>query len=479
MARFGRGVPPSTQILGGGFGDTSVAVLSTETGTGTDASLVAAALASTDTGAGVDTSLVLLFSTDSGTGVDSSAAPVAIVPSSIVVGTQAQPVSAPPYQLLIGAPGSAHGVDITTIVPWDSIRIEENGNHDNATMAFTIEDKALAYAGIRGEWTVLFRHGGAEAFRGYMSDVDPQIRVVHAGVQVQCRDFGTLMDRLVITADQKRSNGESDRARIAWLFAQAWAQPMLGQGFDAVKKVQTLSSSMPNQTFKAGTTVRQALERILSAASDSSDYYIDYRPWLHTLDDAHTESGTAAPWNVNLTPWPSVSEVAPESFRFDWHSDGRRGGLYVRGKNAAGSGYVTDRSLGMAGPFSNEIFGRADDLFQAPDADTSGKRDRAAKAVLRDVRNPVYQGSFTVTEPYIASGSNRWQGGQLVYITSPEHGLNGTGADAGPWAGSNGGIALQPFRITQVTTTYVNGQGFRQMEITIGSRRRALYSLGG
>lgn len=367
-------------------------------------------------------------------------------------------------------------MDITTKVPWDSIRIEDTGNHDSATADFVIRDKALAYTAIRGEWGVLIAHGGTKTFRGTMGPVRPDMVVIHADVNVSARDIGTLLDRRIITAaGTKRTNSESDKARIGWLFSQAWAEDFQGLNFSS--KVQTLNASMPNQTFPAGMYLRQALERILSGASESSDYYIDNGPRLHTFDNDNPESDTA-PFKVNLTQSPAADEVAPETFEFEWDPQQRRGGLYVKGRNGAGSGYVTDNTLGMAGPFSNDIFGRADDVFSAPDADTVAKRNRAAKAVLHDIRNPLPRGSFTVTEPYITRSGITWAGGQLVYIWSTEHGLNGSGTDAGPWAGANGSRLLQPFRITRVITTYVNGLGERMMEIEIGPRPRHLYGNG-
>jgi hypothetical protein len=106
------------------------------------------------------------------------------------------------------------------------------------------------------------------------------------------------------------------------------------------------------------------------------------------------------------------------------------------------------------------------------------KRNRYAKAVLNDIRNPYPQGSFTVSDTHITNGGITWHGGQLVYITSTEHGLRGRNTDLGPWAGSNGGRVLQPFRIMRVTTTYVNGKGDRQMVCEIGGRRRVHYDSG-
>lgn len=165
--------------------------------------------------------------------------------------------------------------------------------------------------------------------------------------------------------------------------------------------------------------------------------------------------------------------IAPESFRFRWDSTGRRSGYYVHGANAAGSGYVTDRSLGMRGPWSADLYGRSDDYLSAPDADTRAKRDRVAKATLRDTRNPVPSGSATFTgeDRVVNASGTRWRAGQLVYVTSEMHGLSGRGTDPGPWAGKDGGLSLQPFRITRTSTRWLAGGTQRAVEVEFGWRR--------
>lgn len=383
-----------------------------------------------------------------------------------------------PIQLLVGpaTTGAAPGRDITLRVALDTIRVEETGDHESATMSFEVLDKDLAFAALRGEWRVLFRDGGEPLFRGFMRRVSTQVEAIHGGISVECDDVGQVLDSCIITASGvSRKAGESDKARIQWLFGAGWAEALIAEGLGSDwSKVRTLRSSMPRQSFPARLTLRQALERILGAASDSSGYYVDMAGRLHTFDDDHKESEQVAPYEVNVAHAPAEDEVAPEDFEHAWDSSKRRSGLYVQGANAAGSGYVSERSLGMAGPYGADLYGRRDGYASAPDADTRSKRDTYAKAVLRDVRNPVPSGSFSVSGSSVENASGQtWHAGQLLYVTSPMHGLAGAGTDAGPWAGSDAaGAALQPFRIVRVTTTYLNGLGDRRKVIEYGSRRR-------
>lgn len=389
--------------------------------------------------------------------------------------------TATPLTILIG-PGSATGapsINITRKVELESLRVEETGNHDSANLDMAFLDKTLAQAAIRGEWRILVNEGSTPVFRGFIRTARPEIQAIYSSINVSAVDIGTLLDRCVVKSTGiKRTNDESDKARIQWLF-DTFGQPLVNEGLTGWGKVQVLDSSMVDQTFPPKLTLRQALERVLGGASDSSDYYIDFVPRLHTFDDDNPEPD-AAPFDVNIKSNPSGTEIAPEDFTFEWDSTNRRSGFYVQGKNSAGSGWVTDQSLSMRGPWSADLFGPSQDYLSAPDADTTAKRDRVAKAALRDTRNPVPRGSFTVTGDNTENGSGtRWQAGQLLYVTSAIHGLNGRNTDAGPWAGSDGGMQLQPFRIVRVTTSWMAGGNERQMEVEFGGRRLHMYGGSG
>lgn len=376
-----------------------------------------------------------------------------------------------PVQVLVGPPTASPSIDITQYVDIDTLRVEETGIHDSASLDMRIKDDSLAYKVIRGEWKVRVQHLGIPMFLGYIRQPRREVVVRWPFINCSAIDVGSALDRCIIkTTGIKRTKKESDKARIQWL-VDTFGQPLVREGLTSWSRVQVLSSSLPDQTFPPRLTLRQAIERVLGAASESSDYYVDYVPRLHTFDDSNTESDLTAPFDVALDSTLSGSEVAPEDFEFEWDSSNRRSGFYVQGANSAGSGYVTDQSLDMAGPWSASLFGASDDYLSAPDADTRAKRDRVAKAALRDTRNPIPRGSFAITGS-IGTGA-RWQAGQLLYVRSAMHGLNGRSADDGPWAGSSGGIALQPFRIVRITTTWFAGGNSQRLEIEFGGRRVA------
>ncbi|MBX3031907.1 MAG: hypothetical protein KF809_17305 [Chloroflexi bacterium] len=395
--------------------------------------------------------------------------------------TNQQGGTATPVTVLIG-PGSAAGapsIDITRRVAIDSLRIEETGNHDAANLDIEFLDKALAYTTIRGEWKVMVQHWGTTMFRGFIRSARPELRAIYPAWNASAVDIGSLLDRCVIkVTGVKRTNGESDKARIQWL-VNTFGQPLVAEGLTGWGRVQVLNAAMPNQSFPPKLTLRQAIERVLGASSDTSDYYVDYVPRIHTLDDDNPEP-EAAPFAVRIQPNPGANSIAPEDFTFEWDSSARRSGYYVQGKNATGSGWVTDQTLNLPGPWSADLYGASEDYLSAPDADTVAKRNRVARAALRDTRNPVPRGSFRVTgESQVVNAGVRWQAGQLLYVWSVPHGLNGSGTDPGPWAGKSGGRQLQPFRIIRVTTSFLAGGHERSMEIEFGGRRLIMYGGAG
>lgn len=397
---------------------------------------------------------------------------------------------AAPFDVLIGSAASGSpSVNVTSLIDHDAgpLRIEESGTFESASCSFALRDAALAYTAMRGEWhlQVQWHATGEVLFRGLIRQPSRQIVVREHRANIVADDMSVMLDRLVLTSRETRPGGETLKSRIAWLFGSlrngdgsAWtsarvAQPLFVAGFDYTTFVKQLDTNLPKQGFGAGITLRQALERILSAVSNgtgpnSANYYVAW-PYLHVYDDDNPESTFRAPYDIDTTAAPGAGKVAPEDLTVDWDTSRLVNGVIVKGKNAAGSGFYTDQDV-LAGPWSVNLFGIRTAALMGPDSDTAAKAQRLARMFLRDTRNPVPRIAWTLSgEAKALNGSTRWQGGQLVYVTSTPHGLNGSGADAGPWAGA---VALQPLRVARVTTTLLSGSGERQVEIEAGNRRR-------
>lgn len=410
---------------------------------------------------------MLLWRPRASTGAEPTPTPVTTASTVLFwTGTLAKAVS--PLTILVGRANGAATDDVTDKVPIDSINIEETGTRDEATASFAIIDKALLYSAMRGEWKVSISHGDRSIFRGYIGRPSSEIKAIYGERAASARDVGSLIDRLIVKSRFVRPEGESDKARLQWLI-DTIGQPLVEEGMTQWGKVQVLNANMPKQTFPTRLTLRQCIERVLGAASDSANYYIDMEPRLHTFDADHPEAGWTAPFHVNTTSSPASYEIAPEDLRVDWDSDGIVNSYYVRGKNAAGSGWYTDKDL-LQPPWSIYLFGLRSAYIDAPDADTQFKAERIARQALMDTRNPIPRGSFSV---HIGPNDEPFEAGQLLLVKSPVHGLNANDEDAGPWAGL---VKPQPLRIVNVSTSYISGAGHRVQQIEFGGRQTHRYT---
>ncbi len=205
---------------------------------------------------------------------------------------------------------------------------------------------------------------------------------------------------------------------------------------------------------------------------------------LHTFDGSNPEAGVSSPYDISDVPQPGAGKVAGEALSVDWDSGALFNAYWVKAASVKYNAYYTDEAPFLAlgtgslpGPSSVSIYGERAKVLSAPDADSDKKAQRVVKAALRDTRNPIPRITFSVAGDSVTNGAARWQGGQTVYINDDARGLNGSGTDAGPWAGSHD-EPLQPFRIVRVTTTFVNGKGDRRIEIEAGGRRAHLFGGG-
>ena len=395
-----------------------------------------------------------------------------------------------PISILIGPPTMGASLDITRKVQRDSIRIEETGNHEAAYADFELLDLTLAHTAIRGRWNLHISYEGETLFRGIMGQVRPEIRAIYGNFNISARDIGSVLDDQIIKVYASnggilgRPAGESDKTRIQWLFQLTG--PREPHVINVNSYVQTLNADMPKQTFPPNLTLRQALERILGGASTSANYYVGQGwPALHTWDDDNPLAATDAPYDIVVDRTLSGSEIAPADLTVEWDMENYYNGYFVRAKTRPYSKFYTDEypftdgsgdPTPMGAPFASQLFGDRYSYLDAPDADTRLKVERVVRAALKDTRNPVARGSFSVEGSLCWNGSTRFRSGQYVYVESPMHGLTGRATDPGPWAGD---IAPQPFRIVRNTITVLDGGSNLHMDIEFGGRRPHLWQGGG
>lgn len=407
-----------------------------------------------------------------------------------------------PVAIFIGTdPKSAPATNITTLVtPYDTLRIEETGNHEPVSMDCEILDRSLLYNATRGRWPIRVQDDhGATRFYGFITEPRITAEGPYARINASAKDVTTLLDTCIIDTPggYKRTVNESDKSRIQWLLSTYGPKDPFAINANS-SVTQVLDATLGDQNFPFGQTLRRAIERVLSAASDSSpNYYISYTGpagsdglFLHTFDDNNADSGLpAAPYDINAKHQPNAGasppEITPTDFQFSWVTDNLFNKVAITAPKGL-SNVFTDKAPfnlttygQLPGPFSVDIFGELAYEMSAPDATTALQVQRLGRSMLRDTRNPTPHATFTLEADYCARNGIRWQAGQTVYITSAMHNLVGRNTETGvPWAGNRvpGQVgALMPIRIVRLTTSWRSGTGSARMEFECGSRRRSLY----
>jgi hypothetical protein len=351
--------------------------------------------------------------------------------------------------LFVGDPGGPADVDVSEWVQFDTVSIEDTGNQTDDTAAFEIMDKALSVVSLYPEGPVLITHDGDEMFIGFIQNLEPAWEGIGRRFRISCAGVSMLLDKCIIPASggsaYRRAAGESDRTRIQWLL-NTFGQPFLDAGSSSFTKIQTLDADMEKQDFQ-GLTLRQAIERVLGAASNSSNYYVDAIGRVHTFDDDNPEPD-AAPFTVNATPTLAVGEVAPSDLRINWDTSELLNYYFVKGKTAAASGAYSDAD-------SIAAYGRRQAFIAGPDADTIKKAKRLGRAALSDTKDPIIRANFSVEDDYCENGSGlTWKPGQVASLTSAAHDLED-----------------YELRIVRTTTSYLNSLGARRIEIELGALR--------
>lgn len=362
--------------------------------------------------------------------------------------------AATPVQVLIGRGRPSFDISQYIDLANGGLTIEDTGNQADDTASITLVDRDRNIDDIGPEAAVLIKTGTEERFRGFIRSFEPIPFTVSNRITIQCVGLSSLADKCIIPPGSAytRKKSESDRARILWLLS-TFGQPLLKWASNDFSKIQVLESNMERQKF-GSLTLRQAIEQVLGAASESANYYFDQGGRLHTFDDDNPEADTA-PYEINTTGSPAANEAVPENLRVAWDTTELINFYVVRGSNRAGSGQFSDED-------SINLYGRREGFIDGPDSDTTRKARRLGRAALHDTANPMPRVAFTVSERYVTNAGAVWAPGQEVYITAP--GL---------------GWVHHSERIIRVTTRYLDSTGRRAMDIEAGALKRSLNSYAG
>ena len=168
----------------------------------------------------------------------------------------------------------------------------------------------------------------------------------------------------------------------------------------------------------------------------------------------HAVYSTAMSAAEALVHYRMGQAIVPEDHTWSDDSEPEVHAVYVKGKNAKGSGWV---GIGNAAFTHNKQA-----YITRRGSDTSNKKRKKGKGFLRR-KEDRYTGSFTVTDPDHAVG---WRSGQALY--SDDDGIGLTSSDT-YWDGT----ARQPYEVVSVRGEMSGGQSVR-LDIDYGVLRRTM-----
>jgi len=345
----------------------------------------------------------------------------------ILTGTALVPAGSFPYSIVIG------GVEVApTRAALESVEFQDNGDDEpgdfsarlwDPTNTLTILERAVVY--------VQENASNQQVFLGRVTKRAYEPTATGRWIDVAAKSISRMLDEVLVVREKRPI--ESDRARVLYLWGKYARWPLSG---DPVFVTQTNASIAADDLINL--TLRQALRQTAGLAGSTVRLAVDPLGKLHWF--AGTESNPA-PFNINVALSPGGGNIAPDDLRVE-RDVTIVNRVYVRGANAAGSGfYQDDVSVATYGPVEN--------FLDAPTADTAAKAQSLARLYLGRVANPRTRATFNTEEP-----NDGWRAGQNVTVTDAQNDLSAAS-----------------LRLARVTMRFTKGTGTKRYAVELGSVR--------
>jgi len=348
-----------------------------------------------------------------------------MVTAAMAMGTGLVGTTAYPYSITVGwtevAPANAE---------LESIEFEENGDEDPGYARMRIWDRDNSIS-VVSQMVVRVHDNtlGTQVFLGTVLNRNTDAAAVGRYINVEGVSVSNMLDQLLVPLESRPA--ESDQARVLYLWGKYAKYPLEPSTSATVAETNAATSA----DLLSGMTLRAALDQTASLAGSNTRWFVNSKGQLVWRSGAGASS---APFNINVALAPGGGNIAPDDL--DVERDGTIvNRLYVRGANAAGSGWFTDAaSLATYGPRENYI--------DAASADTAAKAQTIAQLQLGKTAEPNIRAKFTTTDP-----NSGWRADQNVTVTSAQHDLS-----------------AEVLRIVKVTTRFWRGDGKRHFTIEAG-----------
>jgi hypothetical protein len=338
--------------------------------------------------------------------------------------------------ILTPQPGGSGGV------PLESISWEFSGGGSPATMAFEHWDPPRAF-NIGGHAKVRFWSLADETqFTGNLiARVSRPAFGTGRIVEMRAVDLSLDLDRTVVERCSFPA-GLSDQAIIQGLCGQflMGSDITYSDSDGSSTFIEAYNISMPAMTFEMQ-TLRSALEQVAITANASEGVTLTlYVDEVGRLNYHSQLTGPAAPY-VIVEGVPAGGQANAIDLELTDDDSNIVNAVYVEGKNAAGSGWVTKGG-------SIAQYGWAAEVLSAPDSDTATKKHIIGSSYVTSRGAPIRRGSFKTV------GKTGWLPNQVVTITSVELGLSAA-----------------TFDIKHVTVRALTGTPTYEHTIEFGARR--------
>jgi hypothetical protein len=326
---------------------------------------------------------------------------------------------------------TAGATNITARTKLDSIVVTESGCRQPGHLECDVIDVAIALALLPKARIRLWDYNDNRyVFTGVLNPADITALGTGRAIHLSCDDLGEVLDTSLVPSESRPAETFKQRL-VAGISTYG---PRLEQDFS---HIEDLAGTLSAQLYE-NTNLRGYIEATCSASGVAVDYFLDGAG----LVNAGTTLTGAAPKAIRVGT-PGTGEITPEEpFTITRDPKPLFNAVYIRGNNAAGSGWVTD-----PGSTSIADYGRIEVYGDAPNATTGAMRDAVGMALLHDNQLPVATGRMHVT------GVDGWKPQQtLTVVSAPQYDINS-------WT---------TFRINTIDRHYSRGGVLKDYDIQFG-----------
>jgi hypothetical protein len=289
------------------------------------------------------------------------------------------------------------GLDITGLTDLSSYVVVESGCRQPGQLNCTVLDSTISLGLAPKALTQLWdNNDGRFVFTGYLNPAQLDTLGNGRSFQLTCDDLGEILDLSLVPSESRPA--ETLYARMVYLLSTYG--PLMPQIWTYIVNP---GPSLPACLLE-NTTLRGAIEMTCSLAGTGWYYWSDGAGLLHVTNS----TADTAPFALD-TRTPAGGEVNPEEpFTITRDSKSLVNAYYMRGANAAGSGWVTNSG-------SITAYGRREAYYDAPNATTWAMAQAVGNALLDTNAWPSLQGQVHIT------GANGWKPGQILDIRYAAH----------------------------------------------------------